>query len=275
MPDSQKRKENPMPTIIGRKDILLLMAALTLFTALLVWMLFGSIRTSFSEIGILATQGNAEKIHQPEQGIVTELLVSENSYVQKGDELIKVISYDTMEAENAETLQEMQSHATGICSPVSGYVSEIIVTTWEPVDISTTLMMVADTPTSQLGNALAYINLDTIDQVQVGTEVKVELEGMGSKYGTLTGHVTSIGQLPVSQFDVIMRTGSQRTAELLFNDDTELFQVEIALDKDADGVPVTNGRDLPSSAFVVNKICKLTFYSDVVHPYQILIQEYK
>ncbi len=274
MPDSQKRKETPMPTIIGRKDILLLGAAVTLFTALLVWMLFGTIRTSFSEVGILATQEDAEMIHQPEQGVVTELLVSENSYVHEGDELIRVISFDTIAAENAETLKEMQSHATSICSPVSGYVSDISVIAWEPVDLSSTLMMVAEAPTRQIENALAYISLDSIDQIEVGTEVKVELEGMGSRYGTLSGHVTSIGQLPVSQFDVVKRTGSQRTAELLFKNDTEQFLVEIALDKDTYGVPLTAGHQLPSSAFVANKICRLTFYSAEIHPYQILFQDY-
>ena len=274
MPDSQKKKETPMPTIIGRKDILLLCAAVTLFTALLVWMLFGTIRTSFTAVGILTTQEDAEMIHQPEQGVVTELLVSENSYVHEGDELVRVISYETIAAENAQTLEEMKSYATGICSPVSGYVSDINVTAWEPVDLSTTLMMVAETPATQIGNALAYINLDSIDQVEIGTEVKVELEGMGSRYGTLSGRVTSIGQLPVSQFDVVIRTGSQKTAALLFKDGTEQFLVEIELDKNSDGTPVTVGRGLPGSAFVTNKICRLTFYSDEIHPYQILIQDF-
>lgn len=274
MPDNHRKNETPMPTIIGRKDILLLGAAVTLFTALLVWMLFGTIRTSFTEVGILTTQEDAEMIHQPEQGVVTELLVSQNSYVHEGEELVRVISYETIAAENAETLEEMQSHATGICSPVSGYVSDINVTTWEPVDLSTTLMMVSEAPTRQIGNALAYISLESIDQVEIGTEVKIELEGMGSRYGTLSGRVTKIGQLPVSLFDVITRTGSQRTAELLYKEGTEQFLVEIALDKDAGGVPLTAGRDLPSSAFVTNKICRLTFYSDTIHPYQILIQDF-
>lgn len=274
MPDRQKKKETPMPTIIGRKDILLLGAAVTLFTALLVWMLFGTIRTSFTEIGILTTQEDAEKIHQPDQAIVTELLVSENSYVQEGEELVRVISYETIAAENADTLEEMQSHATGICSPVSGYVSDINVTTWEPVDVSTTLMMVSETPTMQIENALAYISLESIDQVEIGTEVKIELEGMGSRYGTLSGHVTRIGQLPVSLFNMVLRTGSQKTADLLFKTDTEQFLVEIELDKNPDGTPVTVGRSLPGSAFVANKICRLTFYSNEIHPYQILIQDF-
>lgn len=274
MPNNHRKNETPMPTIIGRKDILLLGAAVTLFTALLVWMLFGTIRTSFTEVGILTTQEDAEMIHQPEQGVVTDLLVSENSYVQKGDELVRVISYETIAAENAETLEEMRRHATGIRSPVSGYVSDVSVTAWEPVDLSTTLMMVAETPTRQIGDALAYISLDSIEQVEVGTEVKVELEGMARKHAALSGRVTRIGQLPVSLFDVITRTGSQRTAELLYKEGTEQFLVEIALDKDAGGVPLTAGGDLPHSAFVTNKICRLTFYSDTIHPYQILIQDF-
>lgn len=272
MPENQKKNENPMPTVISRADSLLLCAAIVLFTALLVWMIFGTIRTSFTEIGVLITENDAEIIHQPFDAVVTELLVSENSYVHEGDALARIFPVASDDEVEVDSLNDIKAQALSVHSPVSGYVSEISVSLWDEVNISTPLMMVLKAPSEQISNALTYVTLNSIDQIEVGTKVKIEPEGIGRNVGSLSGRVSKIGQLPSSLYDMEVRTGSEKTAQYLFQDRTEQFLVEIELEKDADGKPIATGGKVPESAFITNKICTLTFYSNERHPYQVLLQ---
>ena len=263
-----KLHPSPTPSVISRGDVLFLCAGIALFLSLAVWLFFGKIRTSVNEVGVLAGETAAVTVHQPEKALVTECLVSENDYVQEGDLLLKV--YPLTQDGETKALDAMQREARGVLSPVSGFVTEVAVEPWQQVDVSTVLLRVAQCPDRTVDRALVYVDLDTMNQIEIGAAVKLKVEGLGDGYKMLTGTVADISRVPVSLKNMITRTGSAKTAAILYRDSAEQYRVEIALDTDGDAKLSGAGKELPESVMISNKVCSVTIFTDEIHPYQML-----
>ena len=263
-----KLHPSPTPSVIGRGDVLFLCAGIALFLSLAIWLFFGEIRTSFTEVGVLAGEAAAVIVHQPENALVTECLVSENDYVREEDLLLKVYPL-TMDG-GTETLDVMQREARDVLSPVSGFVTEVAVEQWQQVDVSTPLMRVAECPAQTVDRALVYVDLDMVNQIEIGAEAEIKVEGLSDSYEKLAGTVVSVSRLPVSLENMISRTGSTKTAELLYRDGVEQYLVEIVLDTDPDPKPDSAGKELPESTVICNSICSVTIFMNEIHPYQML-----
>lgn len=263
-----KKHTDPVPRVISRGDILLMYAGAAVLAALLIWIFFGTIRHSVTEVGILTTDLDAVGIHQRSSGYVTEVLVDEGDYVQKNDVLVQI--YPCKEGEEIPPLEEMNEKVESILSPVTGYVSQILVTQWERVDLSKELLTVAEGDKEEIDCALAYLTLNDVEHISVGAEVAIKIEGLSEQYGTLKGYVSAISDRPSSEYDMQDRIGSSKMVKYLFKEGVEQYRVDVEIEKDANGNLLSKGGTVPSSILGINKLCSLTLYSEERHPYQLL-----
>ena len=263
-----RKQTDPVPRVISRGDNLLLYAAAAVLIALLIWIFFGTIRHSVTEVGILTTDSAAVGIHELSSGYVTDVLVDEGEYVQENDVLVRV--YPCKEGEKVPPLEEILENSESILSPVSGYVSQILVTPWDRVDLSKELLTVAEGERKGINCALAYVTLNNVEHISVGAEVSIKIEGLSEQYGTLKGRVTEISELPKSEYDMQERIGSSKMVKYLYKEGVEQYRVNVEIEMDENGNPLSKGGTVPASVLGINKICSLTFYSEERHPYQLL-----
>ncbi len=271
MPDSTKKKIEavPVPQVVTRGNILLLLAAAAILVALLIWGFFGTIKTSFTSLGALTTSADAIMVHQPENAVVTDIMVSTNQFVNKGDVLVRV--YTETPGETV-SMEQMAMEAHDIKSPVSGFVTEIIARQWQRVDLTTTLARVVESETDTVTHVLAYVPIEYVEKVEVGTRVNVNVQNATEEeVGVLTGTVTSVTDIPVSEYHILRSTGSEKVLEYFYQGGKEeQYEVLIELDTNDAGELVTTNNSLRKNSYVCNEMCQITFFSDEMHPYEVI-----
>jgi multidrug resistance efflux pump len=269
MPEIRNKKSDPspLPRIMSGRMTLLLIAAAVIFTALLCWFTLGTIRTSFTIYGVFTARSDATMIHQPQSGVITEIPVSTNQYVHQGDVLLKIFPED--ESGQTLSLEEMKKDAKSVLSPVNGYITEIICIPWQRVDLTTTLMRLQESETPELHYAVAYVNMDELNLINVGTEAIVQVQGAEKENGGLiSGRVTSISDQPVAKYEMLETTGSEEIMNYFYQENIGQYQLLIELtgldEREAD-----NRKNM----LMCNEICKITLFSAEKHPYQVIFHQ--
>ncbi len=265
MPEKNKRAHQTSASVrvIDRGNILLLLAVMILFGAIMLWIMAGSIRTSFKSAGFVTSSENTIAIHQPDNALVTDIKVDLGEYVHKGDTLLKLYPIE----EGADlSLDEMSAEAHDIASPVNGYVVEITASRWDKADVSTTLMRVLEADTPELNNIISYVSFYNIDDVKIGTPVKVSGK-KDSAVGAMNGKVIGIKKYPMAYNDMLSSIGSENIVRLFYQADVEQYEVLIALD------PYEEDLQEAEKSLECNYICDVVFYSDKMRPYQMMFTE--
>ncbi len=272
MPEQERKKKNSGTTlrVITRGNKLALAAAILVFAALLHMMLFYTVRASFTQTGACTPEGNGIAVHQPLKGVVTELLVDRNEFVEAGTPLLRICPEEKRTP--GMSLQEMKNAAVELKSEVNGFVSQIEVREWQEVDLSMPLLYIAESEKEGITHASVMLPASNVAKIREGTEVTVQIEGIPEEdAGIVNGLVTKISKVPWTAEQLFRRTGSMQVAEVLCNSDEALFHVEIELDdSDGNGVPDFTKGMLPEDPVICWRMCDVTFYSDEVHPYQFL-----
>jgi len=264
---NKKSDPSPLPRILSGRMTLLLIAAAVIFIALLCWFIFGTIRTSFSIYGVLTTQSSSTMIHQPQNGVITEIPVFTNQYVNKGDVLLKI--YPGAESGETCSLEEMKKDAESVISPVNGYITEISCVPWQRVDLTTTLMRMQESETPAIHYAVAYVTMDELNLVDVGTEVSVQIQGAKKENsGLINGKVIRISAQPVSRYEMLESTGSEEIMNYYYQEHSEQYELLIDLTGLEEGE--TDNR---KNMLMCNEICKITLFSAEKHPYQVVFNK--
>ncbi len=272
MPEKkEKRTDNSLALrVITRGDMLVLLAVIIVLAALANWMFFATIRTSFTETGVLTTAGESIAVHQPVRGVVTEVLVARNDYVKEGKPLLRVCPAE--KTAEGLTLREMRAAAVDVPAEVSGYVSEIEVSEWDEVDVSTTLLYILESKTKEISHVSVLIPVTSLDMVSEGTLAKIKVDGIDTAdYGILTGSVVGVSEVPWLRSEMIEKTGSAEVADILCREKLEQFHVDILLETDAKGNPMFSGGMTPKGGIICGRMCEVTFYSHEKHPYEVLL----
>ena len=273
MPDANNKKPNPSPTprYLGGRTTLLLWTTVVLFSALVLWFLCGTARSSFTVQGIVTGSDNAVMVHQPENAVVTDILARTNQFVQAGDVLLRV--YPEQDGDTL-SLEQMSAGAHDILAPVSGFVTEIIARQWERVDLTTTLVRILQASDPSLSLAMAFVTIDDIDKIEVGMEVNVRLQGTGGKSGgLLRGRVIETTDLPISEYQMLIYTGSETVVKHFFEEEREQYAVLVELETDDEGNFVAVRGGLRDQAIACNEMCQITFFSEEMHPWQLILNQ--
>ena len=273
MPDANNKKPNPSPTprYLGGRTTLLLWTTVVLFSALVLWFLCGTARSSFTVQGIVTGSDNAVMVHQPENAVVTDILARTNQFVQAGDVLLRV--YPEQDGDTL-SLEQMSAGAHDILAPVSGFVTEIIARQWERVDLTTTLVRILQASDPSLSLAMAFVTIDDIDKIEVGMEVNVRLQGTGgTSGGLLRGRVIETTDLPISEYQMLIYTGSETVVKHFFEEEREQYAVLVELETDDEGNFVAVRGGLRDQAIVCNEMCQITFFSEEMHPWQLILNQ--
>lgn len=255
--NTRKKMPAPEPKVIRRGEILLLTAAGLILAALIFWMVFGTIRTSFTAQGVLTTGTDSRMIHYPMDGVVTEILVENNQFVKKADPLLQI--YPRQPGETT-SLEEMKRAAVSVPAPMSGYVTEVSVQPWTSVNLSTTLARMTESDDPVIDCALTFLPLQDAERIGPGTRVSIQLQAPSGLSTVIPGVVETVTELPVSDYMILTSVGLEAAARSFERSGQDLFGVLVRMD------PEENGRH-----WICNEICYITFYSAEVHPIEILI----
>lgn len=270
MPEIRNKKPNPAPypRFMDGRTILLLIASAILFTALLTWFFGGTVRSSFTVQGIINVRDDAVMVHQPEDAVVTDIMVKTNQFVKEGDTLLRVWPE---QKGAAVSLDQMSAKAHDIPAPVSGYVTEITARQWERVDLTTTLARILQTPEPSLSFAMTFVTVDDIDKIEYGTEASIRLQGEGGETGVhLKGSVIDKTELPVSEYQMLVLTGSEMVARHFSKDNLDQYAVFVKLETDDGENPPAGIRE---QALICNEMCQITFFSEETHPWQLILNK--
>ncbi|MCR5356369.1 MAG: biotin/lipoyl-binding protein [Lachnospiraceae bacterium] len=271
MPEKEKRKSGLAPVMVGRGLLLLLTAALILLAALLYWFVFGMFKTSFSTEGVLTTEDDAILIHYPQDAIVTEICVKENQFVREGDVLLKV--FPKNDEENL-SLEQMMSRSDDVVSPFDGFVTEVMIRRWEQSNISTPLAGVMAAENDNVSHVLSYVTVDYANMISRGTDVNITVKGAPeNSEGLLHGKVLTVSELPVTEYQMHLSSGSGRVSEAFYESDKDQYEVLIGIDMDEYNSRVEAGSEIRESSLVCNEVCEVTYFSDEMHPYQVIFDE--
>ena len=278
MPEIKNKKPEPVPVpeVIGRGSVFMLAAAFCILAALLIWFFIGTVKTSFTTLGVLTTDVDSIMIHQPSNAVVTEIVAASNQFVNKGDVIMRVYTLEDDDAlqEDVLSMEQMTEQAHDIVSPVNGFITEIIAHQWEKVDLTTTLARVKESPTDTVSNAMAYIPIDLVDNIEEGTRVNIRVQDTEKgKASLIKGSVVMITELPVSEYHILRSTGSQKVVDFFYDGQKEQYEVLIKLDLDDAGTLAETGGTQRKSPYVCNEMCNITFFSEEMHPYQVILQQ--
>ena len=279
MPELTNKKPEPVPVpqVIGRGSIILLLAAICILASLMIWFFIGTVKRSFTRFGVMTTEVDAIMIHQPDNAVVTEIVAASNQFVNKGDVIMRVYTLDDEDSltdDDRPSMEQMAEQAHDIVSPVNGFITEIIVEQWERVDLTSTLAMVKESPTDTVSYAMAYISIEYVENIEDGTNVNIRVQDTDNgKASLIRGSVVSITELPVSEYHILRSTGSSKVVDYLYDKQKKQYEVLIKLDVDDVGELEETGTTQRKSPYVCNEMCQITFFSEEMHPYQVILEK--
>lgn len=265
-------------SIVTRKDWMVLAGILLICLGLVNWMFFGVLRTTGSSVGVVTNYDDSIEVHFPGSGVISELCVERNSYVNKGDVVARVYRLDNQESnhslESDMLIADILSKSEDIKSNVSGYISYADKNKWDYVDYDDTIMHIckADEDTVIGTYIYARVRRSYVGQVTEGeTKALIELDNNPKEtYGYLTGTVLEKYYLPRNREQIERETGSTVVADFLFagDDYDDIYVVLIKVDTDPNTKEPLFTIKQPGEEILLNEQCKVTYILSESHPYE-------
>jgi multidrug efflux pump subunit AcrA (membrane-fusion protein) len=153
--------------------------------ALVAWSFFGKIPRTVSGAGVIATPGSLATVQSTVPGTVTQVLVSQNSYVSSGQTLA------TITAGKKTTL---------VTAPFAGQVEDVAVLPGQVVSFGTQLFVLQKVATLPSASK-AYLFIPTTDAGNLAPGMTVNITvatAPSAVYGVLHGKVASVSVAPLS-----------------------------------------------------------------------------
>lgn len=207
-----------------------------LIAAALYWGIFGTMSTMVSAQGVLVRPGGLKGIHATMPGTVSNVRVTENETVKKGDviawleqpellEQIRMVKSDIAqlsansgtEAElqvlqrKLQQLQEEYAYAARVISPYNGTVVEVMVEPGQSV-ASGREMVRLETHAEETDELIAvlYVPVQLGKQILPGMEVRISPTTVNrEEYGSLVGSVVSVSDYPVTEQGMLNTLGNE------------------------------------------------------------------
>ncbi|WKY44662.1 biotin/lipoyl-binding protein [Eubacteriaceae bacterium ES2] len=192
-----KKEQVALITVIGPKNLLVLLGILIFLIAVIVFSVTVPINITVVLDGSVAYGEGSINVNSDINGVVSQVAVSKGDYVEKGD-LLAVITSQALESSLNNGLNESQisdiKRQTMIVAPDNGVINELFFQEGETVEKNKLFFTISKTETdSQMGVVVVQSDYDAIQNVTQGDEVYIELSTLPSdEYGYLKGIVRTI-----------------------------------------------------------------------------------
>ena len=198
--------------------------------------------------GIVFSNNNIVQKKAVRNCIVTDVFVSQGEYVEAGD-IVAVISYDEILDEinlaksellklenNSEysivknsinELIDKYIAMTVIKSSCSGYVQSVIS---DGTALVTGDLIFSVMPDSGYDEVISYVPMQTAKGLSLGMQAQISpVYAPREEYGYMTGTITSVGDIPVSEESILAKMGTlSYTKDIL--PETSFVEIRIRLD---------------------------------------------
>ncbi|MDO4488974.1 MAG: hypothetical protein Q4B67_07820 [Eubacteriales bacterium] len=251
----------PAPKVINRGNILLLCAAICIFTAFSIWLFKGTIRVVLNSYGMLHSGYESYDLYADEMdgGYVSEIYVEELDYVHEGDLLCRIYEKAPTGENNGK-----EEKYVDITSPWSGFVTEILTRKRSEVVSSNPIMRIMLSEYEQIDGAVAFLDGEAITELNRGARVKISVKDVeGGKTLRLDGCVEYISTRPISR-NILTYVVGKDEAEVFYEEGVDQYLVKVMFDED----------ELEkASRLYYGQICKISFITVEKHPYQVFFGE--
>lgn len=267
----QIKSKNPM-VIISRMDRLILLALLLLLAAVGVWAFSGTNTTEVTVKGVAATTGTAREIHQPENGVLTEIIAKEGEYIYKGQPVARVYVPSSSEEGPLPNLETMQRSSKEVLSPYEGYATLISGRPWQEITINDSIMTICEDSELGVSHFWAFVEPGRLSRITEDTAALVNIEELNTDdHGGIPARIISIGEAALTKHDIREKTGEDdETIDSLLGGNT-LYGILLETDLTDDGKLVFRDGSTKNNDLHVNGSCSVTFVLDESHPYKWLL----
>ena len=204
--------------------------------------------------GVVFTNNNIIQTKASRECMVTDVLVNAGEYVEAGD-IIAVLSYDEMLAQIAGKREELANQQEGsqdyerietqiqklteeytartiIKSTHSGYVRDVVNNGCALAEGEEIMSLMPDNGYNEV---VAYVSKQTAQQLELGMTAQISpVYAPREEYGYMTGAITSIGEIPVTEDNIISKMGSLSYVENILLDSASFVEVRMKLEIDGD-----------------------------------------
>ncbi len=271
---------------ITRPYIWIIISAIVVMAILVgIWAFTGNISSGTDAKGVVFPADSVIISNSVSNGVVTDVLVKENSIVEKGD-ILAVIP-------NTELLQQIATlQATGAANSASldalkyQYITSSFVVADKPGTINgiTSLranvqegdqvaINVSDQSASNTKEILAYVPYSAAMNFKVGMAAQVTpLNVKREEYGYMIGTVSRIGTSTITEESIVSAMGTKKyiTALDLTGDCVEV-RIRINVDTNTkSGFEWSNSKGA-NLAVDVGTVCNVKFVTEAKHPIDLLI----
>lgn len=259
--------------VISSKDWILLFAILALFFATIFWLFFGTYKNTLTiSNAMFVADGYAVEIHEPYIGKITEWYANiEGKPIKKGDVIGRVYKTSDNNADNRD-IEYMKNNAVDIVSDVSGFVSDICVSEWQNVDVSTVLMTVCESSSEKIKNVLATVDMENLSVLKKGMPVTIGYgENFSKEYGYLTGKISDIGNVNLGYNDLYKKIGHEEYTLKFMGNKFENYPIYVEIDTDENGDLIWHSGKRGPLKFNISERCFVTFIINEVRPIDVML----
>jgi len=185
--------------------------------AVVAWGFIAEREVTVTAPGLLVPRNGFIEVGRLESGVVDQVLVSEDDFVQRGDLLATYTAPGDVPAE--------------ILAPVAGSVEEIEIAPGSTLvpGLPAFTMLPGDSPTL----AVAFATPSTRAELDIGDEVTVEVASAPpAQYGSIYGEIIDISRIPTTLARIDRLTGGNQELAQGFLAAGPVYSIEVALQLD-------------------------------------------
>jgi hypothetical protein len=263
-----------------------LLGCLALLVAVGFWGVYGSIPDSINAIGVMFPQNGITQVIPIAGGRISDMRVKVGDFVEAG-QIIAVIPQEDLvrrinELRSNTSPDEKQiSSLTGeyerqslIVSPVSGIVLSAKTVNETITSTETVARIVKREKYADDKQIICYIPASTAKRLKEGMEVQVSPDfAPREEYGYMYGHITNIGEYPVSEADVLSAVGSpQYAAGLLPQGNCVEVRITLTIDPDSRNKIKWSGKKGESVSLSIGTDCNIVIVLKSYRPYELVFR---
>lgn len=262
-----------------------LIGCLMLIVAVGVWALYGNIPDTIHAKGVVFPQNGVISVVPIAGGRISDMRVKVGDYVEAG-QIIAVIAQENLveqiieykedgQVEEDELLDmyNLYERSALIISPASG---TVLYTRSSNETISSTeavARIVKQDKYSDSKQILCYIPTATAKRLKEGMEAQVSPDyAPREEYGYIHGHITSIGEYPVSQSNIINSLGDLQYAQgLLPSENCVEVRVTLTVDPSTESKLMWSNQKGERISPTIGTYTDLQIVVDTYKPYELIL----
>lgn len=252
--------------VTSPKGWLALLALGLLLISAISWGFFGTMSTKIETEGVLIRPGGLQTIYASTSGLITDLRVVENEYVNKGNVIARVeqpqllqqleqltdqlaaaeaayISGPTAElnkqiAGYKQAIADLKAeyiNQSNIVSSYTGRVLEVNVKSGSSVDAGSPMILIesGESQTKDL-KIVIYVPVQTGKKILPGMNVDVSPSTVNKEeFGFMIGRVTSVSEYPLTTQSMFLTLGNEALVQELAKGDMAMLEVKVDLIPDS------------------------------------------